>query len=119
MSSYTIEGEMHLIRQTEIKGEQFKVRTFVFDNMDEKFRQLIEFQATQDRVELLDKFKQGDKVRVHFNLKGRAWVKDGNTRYFNTLDAWRIESIDVQQPEPQPKQQQQPVQAPIETDLPF
>lgn len=110
MSSYTIEGKIHLIRLTEIKGEQFKVRTFVFDNMDEKFRQLIEFQATQDRVDLLDKFKQGDKVRVHFNIKGRAWVKDGNTRYFNTLDAWKIEHLEAPQ--------QQPAQSAID-DIPF
>jgi hypothetical protein len=37
---------------------------------------------------------------VHFNLKGRKWEKDGNTMYFNMLDAWRIENDTDQEARP-------------------
>ncbi len=37
--------------------------------------------------------KVGEEVKVHFNLKGTKWVKDGRENYITNLDAWRIESF--------------------------
>ena len=34
----------------------------------------------------------GDEIKVYFNLRGREWTdKQGATRYFNSLEAWKIE----------------------------
>lgn len=51
------------------------------------------FQLTQDRVDLLDPFQEGDVLKVNFNLRGRRWKspKTGETMFFNSLDAWRLE----------------------------
>jgi hypothetical protein len=118
MSSYTIEGRVLSVGQTEQKTEKLSIRKFVIDDEAAEYANLFEFQLANAKTELADKIKAGDKVRVHFNLKGRGWTSpSGEVKYFTSLDAWRIEPIDVQQ-EPQP-QQPQPVQAPIETDLPF
>lgn len=50
--------------------------------------QYVKFQLTQDRCSIVDNFREGDEVRVHFNLRGREW----QGKYFTNLDAWRIEA---------------------------
>jgi hypothetical protein len=122
MSSYTIEGRVLSVGQTEQKTEKLSIRKFIIDDEAPEYANLFEFQLANAKTELADKIKAGERVRVHFNLKGRGWTSpSGEVKYFTSLDAWRIESIDApqQQPQPQPAQPQQPAQAPIETDLPF
>jgi hypothetical protein len=120
MSSYTIEGRVLSIGQTEQKTEKLSIRKFIIDDEAPEYANLFEFQLANAKTELADKIKAGERVRVHFNLKGRGWTsQSGELKYFTSLDAWRIESIDVQQQPAQPAQPQQPAQAPIETDLPF
>jgi len=43
----------------------------------------------------LDKYKVGNTVTAHFNIRGREWEKDGKKSYFTNLDAWRIEGNQV------------------------
>ena len=43
---------------------------------------------------MLNHHNEGDQVEVSFNLRGREWTSpDGVVKYFNTLDAWRIEKM--------------------------
>jgi hypothetical protein len=52
------------------------------------------FQATQDKCSLLDNVQQSSQVEVSFNLRGREWTSPaGEVKYFNTLEAWRIEKV--------------------------
>lgn len=89
-----------LIEKYEVQqmNENFRKRDFVIEVTTNfsgnQFSDFIKFQITQDRCSILDLFKMNDVVKVNFNIKGRKWDKDGNTNYFNTLDAWRIEKID-------------------------
>ena len=54
------------------------------------------FQLTGDRCENLDGFSVGDEVRVEFQLRGREWQSpQGETKYFNSLDTWKIDRIDM------------------------
>lgn len=77
-----------LSAQTFNKG--FKKREFVVET-NEKYSQKIVFQLVQDKCEMIDSFGIGDTVTVAFNVKGRDWVDNsGTTKYFNTLEAWRI-----------------------------
>jgi hypothetical protein len=56
------------------------------------YPQDIMFQATQDKCSLLDAVHSGEQVEVSFNLRGREWTSpQGEVKYFNTLEAWRIE----------------------------
>jgi len=42
----------------------------------------------------MDAFQVGDEVKVMFNLRGREWTSpSGEVKYFNSLDAWRIERV--------------------------
>ena len=41
----------------------------------------------------------GDELDVHFNLKGRKWTDPkGEVKYFNSLQAWRLEAGTAGQP---------------------
>ncbi len=81
------------------RTETFKIREFVIEVTDEfggrQISNYIKFQCTQDRTALPDRFNLGDEVKVHFNLRGTKWVKDGKESYFTNLDAWRIEQVKI------------------------
>ena len=56
---------------------------------------MVEF--IQDRCEILDSFSVGDFVKIDINLRGREWVnKDGESKYFNSIQGWRIEKTQNQ-----------------------
>ena len=80
---------------TTVVSERFKKRDFVLTvEPGSPYPQHVSFQLVQDKVSLVDNLNVGDEVKVLFNLKGREWVSpQGETKYFNTIDAWRIEKI--------------------------
>lgn len=80
-------------KSPEVKvSEKFKKREFVLTDNAASYPQCIMFQLTQDRCSLIDNDKIGDGLTVHFQLKGREWKNpQGELKYFNTLDVFRIE----------------------------
>ena len=73
-------------------SEKFSKREFVVTDASGMYPQDIMFQATQDKCALLDGYQVGEQVEVSFNLRGREWTSPaGEVKYFNTLEAWRIE----------------------------
>lgn len=74
----------------------FKKREFVIEHAENpQYPELLLFQAIQDKTSMIDSFSVGDVVTVSFNLKGRKWVSpQGDTKYFTTLQAWRISNSD-------------------------
>ncbi|WGU68217.1 DUF3127 domain-containing protein [Capnocytophaga canimorsus] len=91
-----IQGRVKFIGQTEVFGQNgFQKRDLVITT-EEQYPQHIIIQFTQDKCALLDNLQLGQKVNVHFNLRGREWISpQGETKYFNTLDAWKIEMVQV------------------------
>ena len=89
-------GFLKAKKDTRQATETFRVREFVVTiEADSQYPQHISMQVTQDRCDLLDQFNEGDQLKVNFNLRGREWTApDGDIRYFNSIDAWRIEKID-------------------------
>lgn len=88
-----ITGEIHkLFPAQELKNSFVKREFVVLIDSGEQYPQYITFQLIKDRCEILDKYKEGDKVKIYFNLTGREWTSpEGNTKYFNSLVAWKIE----------------------------
>lgn len=70
----------------------FRKREFVVEFAENPmYPQFILFQLVQDRVELLSGFEVGAMIDVSFNLRGRSWTSpSGETKFFNSLEAWRI-----------------------------
>ncbi len=87
-----ITGIVKVIGETAQVSEKFKKRDFVLTDNSSQYPQHISFQVSQDKCSLLDACKVGDEIKVHFNLRGKEWIDPkGAAKYFNTLDAWRIE----------------------------
>lgn len=91
----TIKGKIKLIKETQKISDKFQKREFVVLDESGQYAQTILLEATQDRTEILDNFKVHQEVEVTFFIRGREWTnpKDGSVRYFNTLDAWKIEPV--------------------------
>ncbi len=91
--SFEIVGKLHKKFDTENKSATFQVRDFVIEADDGRYPQMVKFQLVQDKCDEIDKFNEGDNIRVHFNLRGREW----QGKYFTNLNAWRVEKPTVNQ----------------------
>lgn len=87
--AFQVDGKLHKVFETEQKSEKFRAREFVIEVVDGNYPQLIKFQLTQDKCEMIDDYNEADEITVHFNLRGREW----NDRFFTNLDAWKIENV--------------------------
>ena len=87
------------VKNNEVQvSEKFRKREFVITDNSSQYPQFIQFQLTQDRCSLLDTFREGDEVKVYFNLRGREWKNpQGEVKYFNSLEAWKMESAGASQ----------------------
>lgn len=103
--AYDLKGILIHVFDTKQVSDRFSKREFVVEVPDGKYPQTILFQATGDRCALLDSMGEGEEVQVTFNLRGREWTSPkGETKFFNSLDAWKIESVGAapQQSKPAP-----------------
>ncbi|WP_336516332.1 DUF3127 domain-containing protein [Pollutibacter soli] len=98
---FEVTGKLVAKFDTVQKTETFKTREFVIETSEDiggrTVTNFIKFQTTQDRTSIVDRAQVGETVKVHFNLRGTKWEKNGQTSYFTNLDAWRIESVNLQQ----------------------
>lgn len=90
-----ITGTLKAIFDTQQVSDKFKKREFVLTtDAATPYPQHLLIQVTQDKVNLLDQFQIGQEAKVHINLKGREWIdKEGNAKYFNGIEGWKIEAI--------------------------
>lgn len=93
--SFEVVGTLHKVFDTVSKTEKFQAREFVLLQPG-NYPQYVKFQLTQDRCELISQYKEGDEVKVFFDLRGREW----NGSYFTNLNAWKIEKPATTIPEP-------------------
>jgi hypothetical protein len=91
--AFEVEGKLHRLFSTEQKSASFQTREFVLEIPDGNYPQLVKFQAVQERCALLDSFREGERIKVSFDLRGREW----NGKYLTNLNAWRIERSSGQQ----------------------
>lgn len=89
-----VTGQLKLKFDTQKVSEKFQKREFVLStDLSTPYPQHVSFQVTQDKCSLLDQFNPGDELKVQFNLRGREWNGPQGVKYFNTLEAWRIEKV--------------------------
>ena len=89
---FSISGIVKVKKETEQVTDAFKKREFVVTDASGNYPQDISFQLTQDRTNLLDDINENDVVNVTFNIRGREWTSpQGEVKYFNSLDAFRVE----------------------------
>lgn len=97
---FDITGKLVAKFDTIQRTETFKTREFVIETSEDingrVITNYIKFQSVQDRTSIIDRFNIGDQVKIHFNIKGTRWEKNGQVNYITNLDAWRIESVNLQ-----------------------
>ena len=124
--SNQIKGMIKAIFPTIQVSEKFTKRDVVITTTTDMYPQDILVQFTQDKCAVLDLYKSGDEVDVDYNLRGRQWISpQGEAKYFNTIEGWRISLASGASPIPQdvqktvPVEQLAPTQEQGDDDLPF
>ena len=116
-----IQGRIKQIFPSQMIGQNgFEKRDLVIVT-EENYPQTIIIQFTQQRCDLLESLQVGQNVKVYINIRGREWTNpQGETKYFNTIEGWKIELIQTtnvayQQPVQQAPQQPVAQAAPAPT----
>lgn len=87
-------GTIKVKFDTQRVSEKFQKREFVLTTeANTPYPQHVSFQVTQDKCTILDQYNEGEEIKVQFNLRGREWNGPQGIKYFNTLEAWRIERV--------------------------
>jgi single-strand DNA-binding protein len=85
--SFEVVGKLYKKFPAESKSPTFQTREFVLEIAEGNYPQLVKFQLTQDRCQLLENYNEGEEIKVHFDLNGREW----QGKFFTNLTSWRIE----------------------------
>ena len=89
-----ITGTLKVKGKEQQVSDKFKKREFVLTDNSSQYPQHIQFELVQDKCSLLDNYREGDEIKVLFNLRGREWTnKEGQVKYFNSLNAWKLEKL--------------------------
>ena len=107
-----ITGKIKWIDEVKTYGSSgFRKREIVITTQ-EQYPQQILVEFVQDKCELLDPYQIGQDVRIGINLRGREWVNpEGQTKYFNSIQGWRIDQLDQEID----NEESTPIQKPFET----
>ena len=86
-----ITGKLIHKGETQQVKDTFRKREFALDITETQYPNYAGLQLVQQKCDLLDAFNECDMVKVSFNIRYNRYDKDGNVRFFTSLDAWRIE----------------------------
>ena len=88
-----VEGKVLEKFDTQTIKETFRKREFILEYAENpQYPEFLKFELIQANCDQLDLVEVGDEVSVNFNLKGRKWTDPkGETKYFNSLQAWRVD----------------------------
>lgn len=97
--SFTTQGVIHSIGETTEYGNNgFTKREFVIklsgEGENPTYPNYVALELIKDKCSMMDAYKPGDEIEVHFNLSGRLWTPPGKPeKCFVGLQAWRIEKV--------------------------
>lgn len=84
-----LKGTIKKIGDIQTFGSGFQKREGVILTND-TYPQSIPFEVVQDKIDILNPFKEGDEIEISINLKSREWVSpQGETKYFLSLQCWK------------------------------
>ena len=96
-----ITGRLKYIGATQEVSASFKKREVVVST-NEQYVQHILIEFNQEKCDVLNSYNVGDEVEVSINIKGKEWTNpQGETKYFNSIQGWKINKVGSQQQAPQ------------------
>ena len=88
-----LQGTVKKISEVQSFASGFQKREMVILTQ-EQYPQPINIEFLQDKINLLDNISEGENVKIGINIRGREWVSpQGETKYFNSIQGWRIERM--------------------------
>ncbi len=109
--SLEVTGKLLVKYDTLQVSDKFKKREFVMELAEEIngniYTNFAKLQLVQTKCDIIDRYNNGDMIKVSFNIKGNSYVdkKDGQTKYITNLDAWRVEPAGAATATPAPQAQ--------------
>ena len=93
-----VQGRIKMIDETKTYGNNGFRKREVVVTTEEQYPQHILVEFVQDKCDLLNNYSVGQMVKISINLRGREWVNpQGETKYFNSIQGWRIENLQAEQ----------------------
>ena len=83
---HTIKGTIKTIGKLEKVSAKFSKRTLVIEELKKDYPQLLAVEFTNDKIDMLNGFRDGDSVEVSINIMSKEW----QGKYFTNLKAWKI-----------------------------
>lgn len=98
-----VSGIVKRISDTQQISGSFKKREIVVTT-EEQYPQHLSIEFVQDKTDLLNNYRDGDKVTIGINLRGREWTSpQGEVKFFNSIQGWKIDkNAPVAAPNPAP-----------------
>ena len=124
-TSYEAQGVIHTIGETTEYGKNgFTKREFVIkltgEGENDAYPNYIALELIKDKCSMMDAYKPGDEIQVHFNLSGRLWQGQGKPeKCFTSLQAWRISPLDATSTQEAAPAWAQDAPPPMDEDIPF
>ena len=98
-----VTGKIKWLDETKTYGNNGFRKREVVVTTEERYPQHILVEFIQDNCDLLNAFQIGQNVKIGINLRGREWVNpQGETKYFNSIQGWRIEAVSEAAPTEMP-----------------
>lgn len=89
-----IQGIIKKLGDVQTFASGFQKREMVIVT-EEQYPQPISIEFLKEKGDLLNAYKEGDKVKVSINIGGREWTSpQGEVKYFNSITGWRIEKVE-------------------------
>ena len=87
----TIEGKIIFISEETIVGQKQlpKISFVIEESSDREFKNSLMIDLLWEKTEMIKAFKPGDIIKVFLNYRAKEY--DG--RWFNSIGAWKIESL--------------------------
>ena len=99
-----VNGKIKWIDETKTYGSNGFRKREVVVTTEEQYPQHILIEFIQDKCDLLNTHQVGQSVKIGINIKGREWVNpQGETKYFNSIQGWRIEGVQSSAPAGMPE----------------
>ncbi len=89
-----LQGTVKKITEVQTFASGFQKREMVLTT-EEQYPQPINIEFLQEKGDLLNQLKEGDKVKVSINIRGREWTSpQGEVKYFNSITGWKVENME-------------------------
>ena len=94
-----VQGKIKLVGDIQEITDSFRKRELIIVTQ-EQYPQTLCIEFVQDKMSLLDDFQEAEEVKIGINIRGREWKNpEGKTKYFTSLQGWRIENLQSEIPE--------------------